>query len=145
MMHHIPCTVSIRSSLTGTTGGAASSVVRFILRIRAGIRPLLIRILCKGVSPGHNAPHVNGESNQATNYRVRVSARTALASTAILTLTLGAATARERALRPHRQQQQQLLPTDHYQLFLFFLLCSFFFYFYPLSGIWRDAFRLVMV
>jgi len=82
-----------------------------------------------------------GGSNQDYD-RVRVSARTAFASTAILTLALGAATARERVPRPTADQ-----------LFLF-SFCSFlpffppffsFSFFYLLSGIWRDAFRLVMV
>lgn len=52
-------------------------------------------------------------------YRVRVSARTALTSTAILTLTLGAATARERAVRPTVATTDRRFDSS---FFLFFFL-----------------------
>jgi len=72
-----------------------------------------------------------GGSNQDYE-RVRVSARTAFASTAILTLTLGAATARERVPRPTAAgHRRATLP-------FFFLPFSFiFFIYYPAFGATR--------
>jgi len=74
--------------------------------------------------------------------RVRVSARTAFASTAILTLTLEAATARERVPRPTAADQRRaILPFFLSVLFPFFFPLFSFSFFYLLSGIWRVSSR----
>lgn len=74
-------------------------------------------------------------------YRVHVSAHTALTSTAILILTLGAATARERGLRPTAADGAPVLPFLSLSLPLVPRLS----FFYLLSGICHDALCLARV
>lgn len=110
-MHHVPC---IAPTCSPPFAAAATSDAAQFIFVRCRVRPLYPEgdggvgwrerrreggVLRKSVPPGRGIPHVQGESNR-DYYRVHVFTHTALTSTAILTLTFGAATARERAPRP---------------------------------------------
>lgn len=152
---HVPCTAPICSSFAAA---ATSGAVQFILYVPG-------TFVISGWGRGEEVVYyvkasllvvvyfMLGGSNR-DYYRVHVFTHTALTPTAILTLTLGAATARERALRPTvtvtttttttTPPPPPLLPLhrspptgvfDSLPFFYLYALIFFFFFFYLLFGI----------